>query len=206
MFYRPEDGWVGDLIPYYDGNEFRLFYLKTRREGEHFSDVAWNMVSTKDFIHFHDDLPTGIDGGTGSVIFADGMYHMFYCDNSRLEKQLICHATSPDLFNWSKVPEDTFEADNSIYELPNWRDPHVFWNDEKKNTGCSLPPGRKGDQPFRLYWPLYLQGFKKMGVSTTFLCPRIDVGTHECPDIFNIGDCGIWSILLTLVFMRRYTA
>lgn len=189
MFYRPADGWVGDLIPYYDGNEFRLFYLKTRREGEHFSDVAWNMVSTKDFIHFHDDLPTGIDGGTGSVILADGMYHMFYCDNSRLEKQLICHAISPDLFTWNKIPEDTFEADNSIYELPNWRDPHVFWNEEKEEYWMLIATRTKsGTNRSGCTGLCISKDLKKWEFKQPFYAPRIDVGTHECPDVFRIGD------------------
>jgi len=32
FFYRPENAWVGDVIPYYEDGEFKLFYLLGWRE------------------------------------------------------------------------------------------------------------------------------------------------------------------------------
>lgn len=191
MYYKPQDGWTGDPIPFYDGKEFRLFYLKTSRTGEHFSDVAWNMVSTPDFVHYHDDVPTGIEGGTGSVIQADGDYHLFYCDNSRPEKQLTCHALSRDLVHWKKLPEDTFEADGGIYEKPNWRDPHVLWN-ESAGEFWMLTAGRTAGGTNRCGCTglCVSRDLRRWEFRQPLFAPHIDVGAHECPDLFRIG--GWW--------------
>lgn len=202
MYFRPKDGWVGDLIPYYDGDEFRLFYLKTKREGDRFSDVAWNMVSTTDFVKFHDDIATGIDGGTGSVIKVDDQFHMYYCDNSSIDKQLICHAISQDLVSWTKLPEDTFESDNAIYELQNWRDPHVFWNEEKQEYWMLIATRTKSDTNRSGCTGLCTsRDLKHWIIQNPFYAPRIDVGTHECPDIFKIGD---WWYLLYSTYTGFY--
>ena len=69
IFYTSPNGAGGDIIPFYDNGEYRLFFL----------GKGWTCVSTKDHLHFHDEYKTGIYGGTGSVLKVDGVYHMFYC-------------------------------------------------------------------------------------------------------------------------------
>ena len=64
IFYTSPNGAGGDIIPFYDEGEYRLFFL----------GKGWTCVSTKDHLHFHDEYKTGIHGGTGSVLKVDGMY------------------------------------------------------------------------------------------------------------------------------------
>lgn len=33
VFYRPANGWVGDVIPFYDNGEYKLYYLHDERVG-----------------------------------------------------------------------------------------------------------------------------------------------------------------------------
>src|SRR5438876_10990678 len=50
FFYRPADGRVGDVIPFYDGRTIRVFYL---HRADHSSPgTSWYQVSTDDFVHF----------------------------------------------------------------------------------------------------------------------------------------------------------
>ena len=80
LFYTPQHARVGDVIPYYEDGKFHLFYLKNwnpyfgsdRKEG-------WHLLTTKDMVHYGPETAIGILGGTGSVIKADGIYHLYYC-------------------------------------------------------------------------------------------------------------------------------
>ena len=79
LYFRPEKGVLGDVIPFYDNGVFKPFYLRNyrgNRDANH--QDSWVMLSTTDHVHFteHD---TKIVGGTGSVIKVDGIYHMFFC-------------------------------------------------------------------------------------------------------------------------------
>ena len=68
LFYRPEDGWVGDFIPYCENDTFHLFHLKTIQPDVPFEDVGWHCVRTDDFVHFSPSDDLDIHGGTGSVV------------------------------------------------------------------------------------------------------------------------------------------
>ena len=109
IFYTSPNGAGGDIIPFYDNGEYRLFFL----------GKGWTCVSTKDHLHFHDEYKTGIYGGTGSVLKVDGVYHMFYCQFAfhPYMRQYVCHATSEDMVNWVEHPAETFQPDDVIYEM-----------------------------------------------------------------------------------------
>lgn len=49
FFYRPKDGYVGDVIPFYWRGRYRTFYLH-RVEGTR--TTSWFQASTTDFVHF----------------------------------------------------------------------------------------------------------------------------------------------------------
>ena len=128
LYFRPEKGVLGDVIPFYDNGVFKPFYLRNyrgNRDANH--QDSWVMLSTTDHVHFteHD---TKIVGGTGSVIKVDGIYHMFFCTFQVMpEKNYINHAVSTNLDTWTEIPEDRFASDNQIYAPVHWRDPFVFW-------------------------------------------------------------------------------
>lgn len=204
IFYKPKDAWAADAIPYYANGEFHIFYLLDWRDpANHGEGTPWYKVTTKDFIHFTDHgemLPRGTDKEfdmyvfTGSVIEKDGLYHIFYTGhNTRMEEgnylQAVMHAVSQDLETWHKIPEDTFQALNDEYEIRDWRDPYVFF-DEEENIYKMLLSSRKKSSPTRRRGTTALlisKDLKHWELVAPFWEPQLYYA-HECPDLFRIGD------------------
>lgn len=131
--------WIGDTMPFYDGQQFRIFYLEDLRDG----DVGfhpWSLLTTSDFTDYRNDsrvIPYDQNEfaqdsalGTGSVVQdKDGLYHAFYTGFNwrRTPKEAIMHAISRDMVSWQKIPEDTFRGDKQ-YIHDDFRDPDVFYN------------------------------------------------------------------------------
>ena len=46
--------WVGDPMPFYDGENFRIFYLEDLRDGD-MGFHPWSLMTTKDFTDYHND-------------------------------------------------------------------------------------------------------------------------------------------------------
>ena len=145
LFYKPENFWAADPIPYYENGVFHIFYLLDYRNPEKYGEgTPWFKVTTKDFIHFEDHgemLKRGTSKEydmyvfTGSVIKYKNKYHIFYTGhNTKMDPgnylQAIMHAVSDDLEHWEKIKEDTFVALNDEYEIRDWRDPYVFFDDK----------------------------------------------------------------------------
>lgn len=53
LFYKPENAWVGDLIPYYENGTYYGFYLHDPRirDKEYAEDTTWHLIETKDFVN-----------------------------------------------------------------------------------------------------------------------------------------------------------
>lgn len=205
IFYKPQDGWLADVIPFYWQGQYHLFYLKDYRNVEVFGEgTPWFHLTTCDFVSFTDHgevLPRGTREEqdlyvfTGSVIEHDGQFHIFYTGhNPHFEKedkpvQAVMHAVSDDLFTWCKVPADTFFAPTDRYEPHDWRDPFVFWNEEAGEYWMLLAARLKSGPPRRrgciaLCASHDLQHWQ---VREPFWAPGLYY-THECPDLFRIGE------------------
>jgi beta-fructofuranosidase len=202
FFYRPHNAWVGDVIPYYEDGEFKLFYLHGWRENyKEGLERGWHLVGTNDFCDFNAYGACKIKGGTGHILKVEGIYHMFYCIFPE-GKQLACHAISQDLLHWEPIPEDTFTADDRIYELSDWRDPFVFWNEEEGQywmliaASAKGPSNRKGCTGL-----LSSKDLKKWEYREPLYAPNIHIGAHECPDLFQIGD---WWYLIYSSYTDRF--
>lgn len=108
LFYTPQYAKTGDVIPYYDEEtkRFENFYLKNWNPDAPKEQVVygWHRITTTDNRRY-EESPTGIHGGTGSIVKVDWLYHMFYCtfqDHPQL--QWARHATSRDLSHWEDIP------------------------------------------------------------------------------------------------------
>ena len=206
LFYRPKErnSAAADFIPFFDNGIFHLFYLFDHRNNEKYGEgVTWYKVETTDFISFNDKgemISRGSKqeydmwGFTGSVIKHQNKYHIFYTGHNIYIKtfgyqcECIMHAESDDLDHWTKIPEDTFFAPKG-YDCCDFRDPYVYF-DEKGNCFYMLicvrnPQGnalRNGET-------LRMKSFdlKKWEFDKPIYTPHA-FQTHECPDLFNIGD------------------
>lgn len=224
FFYRPKNAWAGDFIPFYKDGKFRLFFepawrdISHRPEGEQlYWPGPWYQISTEDFVHFTEygrSLARGTRNQqdlacfTGSVIEAEGLYHIFYAGNNRyFPKQGkpangVMHAVSHDLLNWTKLPEDTFYAPPGTYDPNDWRDPFVFWNEDAKQYWMLVvarlktgPPSRRGCTAL-----CTSKDLKKWDVREPFWAPGL-YEDHECPDLFRMGD---WWYLVFSEFSAQH--
>lgn len=189
LFYRPGKAVLGDVIPFYDEGKFKPFFLKHDRghEGPGYR-TGWFMLTTEDHLHFteHD---TGLTGGTGSVIKVDGLYHLFYCtfvENPR--KQFVQHATSADLDQWETL-DAAFPADGEIYDVAEWRDPFVFWNEEAEEWWMLMATSVVGKTERRACVGLCAsKDLYHWEYREPFYAPMAAAGACECPDLFKMGD------------------
>lgn len=217
FFYRPNCAWAGDFIPFYKDGEFRLFYLHDWRDPhKHGEGTPWYQITTRDFVHFAERgemLPRGSNGEqdlyvfTGSVIEAEGRYHIFYTGHNPYfrkqgkPEQGVMHAVSDDLLNWRKLPEETLYAPPDRYEPHDWRDPFVFWNEEAREYWMLLAARlNKGPSRRRGCTALCVsKNLKNWEVRDAFWAPGLYF-THECPDLFKLGD---WWYLVYSEFSER---
>ena len=203
--YKPEDGWAADFIPFYWKGEYHLFYLKDFRNiPEHGEGTPWCHLVTSDFVHFTDHgecLPRGgadeqdLYVFTGCVMHGNDQFHAFspghnpHFRTAGRPEQAIMHAVSDDLYHWRKVPENTFYAPPDRFEPHDWRDPFVFWNDEAGEYRM-LTAARLREGPSRRRGCTALcasEDLKHWTVRDPLYAPDMYF-THECPDLFRIGD------------------
>ena len=205
IFYRPPNAFVGDVIPFFDNGLFKPFYLKIWRDYRGPDRInGWHMLTTSDHLHY-EEQPTGIVGGTGSILKIGEVYHMFYCKfdhHSRPEKQMICHAVSPDLKEWTELPEETFMADGEIYEMSDWRDPFVFWNDEEQQYWMITAAQKRGKTMRKgCVGKCVSKDLKTWTYEQPLYAPAIHQSAHECPDLFKMGD---WYYLIYSAYTDRF--
>lgn len=201
IFYRPEDGVAADFIPFWKNGEFRLFYLKDYRNVEAKGEgTPWFQISTKDFLHYREHgemIPRGTIAEqdlyvyTGSVIEANGMFHIFYTGHNPhfasqgKPKQAVMHAVSSDLNTWSKVAEDTLYANPDKFEPDDFRDPFVFWDEDSKKYCMLLTVREKNSGYTSGATAIYSsENLKSWTYERIFWAPNL-YHTHECPDLFK---------------------
>jgi beta-fructofuranosidase len=221
VFYKPQDGWAADFIPFYWQGEFHLFYLKDYRDKENRGEgTPWFHLGTRDLIHFIDygeALPRGKQDEqdlyvfTGSVFENQGRFHIFYTGHNPhfraagKPEQAVMHATSADLITWVKDPANPILfADPARYETDDWRDPFVFWNAERQEFWMLLaarikrgPKNRRGVAALAASKDL-----ARWEIRDPFWSPGLYY-THECPDLFRIG--GWWYQVYSTFSERHIT-
>jgi beta-fructofuranosidase len=219
VFFRPRDAWVGDVIPWREGNEFVLFYLHEVRSAPK-PGTPWHMVTTRDGVTFRDRGEAFAAGDaqdedfnayTGSIVLDDaGNHHMFYTGQnpgmlaeSLRPLQFVMHATSSDgMATWTRHPEQAFGA-TAGYETADWRDPFVF-RDEDAGLWRMLIAARHTSGPDRrrgVIAQCVSRDLQHWSPTEPFWDPRRYV-MHECPEVFQMGD---WWYLVYSEFSEAFT-
>ncbi|SCP98944.1 glycoside hydrolase family 32 protein [Anaerobium acetethylicum] len=196
---------TGDAIPFYHDGIYHIFSL-TPPVGTTVYPArlrtSWSHTISRDLINW-EEIETALYPGegnepdadgvwTGSVIYGEGKYHIFYTGyniNIPLQ-QTICHATSDDGIVWEKdnanpviIPKE------DEYEKLDWRDPYVFYNEEDQCYWILIsarikigPPTKRGCVVlyrsndlinWEYYGPIYQPHHTN--------CP-------ECPEMYKMGD------------------
>lgn len=201
LFWKPPEGWVGDLMPFNDANgDLYLYYLQDWRDGAP-GFHPWHLVTTANLTDYHYEgevIPVGLEHepdlaiGTGSVIQVGDTYHGFYTGHNwkypdqGKPKEAMMHAVSDDLKTWTKLPAHTFVAPEG-YEIHDFRDPYLFYHEQaeeyrmlvsarKEGVGGVLAVFASKDlEQWEVREPLEIEA------ATSFFM-------LECADIFYSGD------------------
>lgn len=218
-FYQPSGAWVGDVIPWHEGGVFHLFYLhesrRTPQEG-----MPWHRVVSDNLVDFTETGPALSSGGptaadfnvyTGSIVRdGDGTHHAFYTGQNPSKRgpdgrplQVVMHASSHDgMRSWQRHPDDTFGATPG-YETGDWRDPFVFW-DEDRRLWRMLITARRAHGPARrrgVIAQCTSRDLKNWEPVPPFWDPQRYIA-HECPEVFQWGE---WWYLVYSEFSDAFT-
>lgn len=222
--YKPVSAFVGDAIPYYEDGKYYVYYLNDPRcmeRGVYAEKTTWNLVVTEDGVEYEEKgrvLPLGdetkayLNNYTGSVIKGkDGYYYAFftafnaenekYCiDGKPLQSVMVARGERPERLEI--IESSRFTGDDDIYEVYDWRDPYVFYNDEEDNYWMLLCARVKGTGYHRggcialcksddlVAWRYY----------KPFYEPNMYI-TMECPEVFKMGS---WWYLVFSTFSDRF--
>lgn len=207
IFYRSEEKSVcADVIPFFENGEFKLFYLKDYRDFEKYGEgCPWHLLTTSNFVDYKDHGAALLRGSindqdlyvfTGSVFKKDDTYFIFYTGHNPhlvekgIPQEKILRAVSKDLIHWQKDNNFVLEAPEE-FEKHDFRDPFVFYDEEKKKFGMLLAARLNNNNP-RLTKGVtlvaYSDDLNKWEIQKTpFYAPNAYF-THECPDLFKMGD------------------
>ena len=218
VFYKPTDGFLGDVIPFYWDGVYHAFYLKAPlpplRVGAHHTPYAH--LTSRDLVQW-EALPNAIEPGppgspdsvscfTGACIERDGTFYLFYTGfRGEGVPQTVCLAKSVDLVHWEKDPRNPIiEADSRWYEPVDWRDPFPFWNEEAGEYWMLLA-AREKEGPDNRRGCIALMtspDLETWEVKPPFWAPRLYY-THECPDLFRWDD--FWVLVYSTFSERNVT-
>jgi beta-fructofuranosidase len=196
LYPRFGSSFVGDPIPFVDNNEMQIFYLNDARFGSE-AFHPWYRTSTKNFISYIDhgeaipfveDLKSQeLALGTGSVIKVGDTYHAFYTGHNKhlFPYEAILHATSKDMKNWIKYPDQTFFAPNE-YEKNDFRDPHVIYMKDYDEYWMLVTARKKGKGVIAKFSSNDLKHWKDDGVFFKNDTKATDTNL-ECPTLIKYG-------------------
>ncbi len=199
-----DGGAVGDVIPFYSGGSYHLFCLVTPPDAVEMPDrlrTSWRHLQSTDMVSWQ-ELPTALSPGgpgepdrdgvwTGSVVNADGRYHVFYTGHAAdaAVPQTICHATSDDLVTFQKDPRNPIlRPDSAIFAPTDWRDPFVFWNDDEHCYWMLISTRTAGSaEPAKGCLALSRSGTLAGWTAPEPLYSTLFTHCPECPEMFGLG-------------------
>lgn len=215
--YKPHDGWLADVVPFYWDGMFRLFYLHDYRDiAGHGEGCPWRQIVSKDLVHFEEKGDMILRGTmdeqdlfiyTGCVIHAEGKFHIFYTGHNHhlipkgRAQEAVMHAVSDDLEHWEKCEGEYFFAPEG-YEMHDWRDPFIFFDEQDGQYHMILAARKKKGPAQKRGCTVHATSpdLKEWQVQEPLWDPELYF-THECPDLFKLGE---WYYLIYSEFSDEF--
>lgn len=193
VFYKPDGGRVGDVMPYYEDGVYYLYYL---RDGGGSSSHPAYMVSTTDFVNYTDYgeiLPAGASNaedsmiGTGSILKHGSDYLFFYTGHPSSGAEVILLAKSATVSDFEK--QDGFRIAPSDYGFENdFRDPDVTFNEETGKFDCLVSTRKDGKAVIALFH--FSEDLSVVEYGGIVYEDTHGFNVLECPTLFELG--GKW--------------
>jgi Beta-fructosidases (levanase/invertase) len=196
---------TGDAIPFYHNGMYHIFSLTPPFSTTVYPDrlrTTWSHTVSKDLVNW-EEIETALYPGedkepdasgvwTGSVIYGEGKYHIFYTgyNINAYFQQTICHATSDDGIKWVKDSKNPVIVPiEELYEIVDWRDPYIFYNEEEKCYWMLISARpKKGPLSKRgavvLYRSDNLENWEHYGP----VYQPYHTNCPECSEMYKIGD------------------
>lgn len=190
-----KDGYVGDIMPYYENGVYSLFYLKD--EGGSIRHSVYR-VDTTDFIHYEDKglvLESRSVSqqdywiGTGSVVKAGNDYYFFYTGFNNYkdvwEKVMVAKSVG-NMDHFERV--EGFEiAPPAQYSQRDFRDPQAYYNEKEQKFDMTVESNYGGKARIVKYSvSLDLKDVSYEG--DMYVDEQYHFWNLECADIFRHGD------------------
>ena len=201
MYYKPQVGFVGDPMPFYDpvAKDFKVMYLQDYRPNPEATYHPIFGVATKDGATYEslgelipcggrDEQDAAI--GTGGTIYnpVDKLYYTFYTGNkfkssSDQNAQVVMVATSPDFKTWTKNRTFYLKGDTYGYDKNDFRDPFLFQTEDGVYH-MLIATRKNGKGHIAEFTSTDLKEWASAGTFMTMMWDRF----YECPDVFKMGD------------------
>ena len=201
IYYKPQSGYVGDPMPFYDpvAKDFKILYLQDYRPnpvGTYHPIWAVSTTDAASYTSLGEMIPCGGINeqdaaiGTGSTVYNenDKLYYTFFTGhkyelNEGDSREMVMMATSPDFKTWTKSRTFYLRGADYGYEKNDFRDPFVFRGDD--NLYHMLVSAKKGGKGVLAEWTSTdMKEWNHKGVFMTYMWDRF----YECPDVFKMGD------------------
>lgn len=211
-FFKPENGWVGDPIPFSDNGIFYIFYLQDWRRDFPYLH-PWYMASSGDLSSFSyqgEIIPCGalkdqdVALGTGGVIKSreNGHYYAFYTGHQWTPEpgmpiQGVMLTTSPDMKTWTKKKDFLLFISGPGYNIDEFRDPHVYYDEESAQYKMIVSANKDGKAALALLTSKDLLNWTQQ---EPFYTDK-SVSMLECADVYKEGD--FWYLVYSNVEDRK---
>jgi len=192
--WKPQqaDGYVGDVMPYYENGVYSLFYLKD--EGGSLRHSVYR-VDTKNFIDYEDKglvlESRGVSFqdywiGTGSVVKAENDYYFFYTGFNNTKdvwEKVMVAKSSGNMDNFVRI--STFSiAPPEKYSQRDFRDPQVYYDAATKTFNMTVESNSAGKARIVRY-RVSLDLKKVEYVGDMYTDEKYGFWNLECADIFD---------------------
>ena len=198
-YYKPQVGYVGDPMPFFDpvSKEFRILYLQDDRDGNSTIYHPIHELATKDaanYTSFGEAIPCGTAVeddpaiGTGSTIYVatSKTYYTFYTGHKATEpREVILLATSKDCRTWTK--DRSFRLPSPVadgYDKNEFRDPYVFFDADAQLYRMLISTLKDGKGVIAQFTSTDLHDWQLEAPFFHNFWGRF----YECPDVFKMGD------------------
>lgn len=188
--HTPVYGWMNDPNGLFYKDGVWHLYFQYNPYGSMWENMTWGHSTSTDLIHWTQQ-PNAIEADAIGTIFSgsavvDKNNTSGYGAGAVIAMYTSAGASQTQSMAYSTDNGKTFTkyADNPVLtgDVPDFRDPHMFWNEDTKVWNLVLAAG----QEVRLYSSQDLHNWK---YESSF---GKGYGNHdgvwECPDLFKIGD------------------